>query len=289
MEIQTLRYFLEVAKAGNMTRAAEILHVSQPLLSKCVKELEDELGTQLFIRKSRGIVLTEAGLLLRQRADEIVALAEKTKSEFRALDDLIGGDIHIGCAEADGFKYFVRLICDLQKKYPRVVYHLYSGDSELTTYKLDRGLLDFVILSHANIDLKKYNRVTLPAKNRWGVIMRKDSVLAEKSEITRADIVDIPIICSRQGLDEELFDWIGETKLNIVATCDLIFNASIMVREGFGCLLGYDKIINTDNNELCFRPLSPAQESPMHIIWKKHQTFTPVAKVLLKSLNAVKN
>ena len=283
MNSQTLRHFLEIARTENMTRAAEILHVSQPLLSKQLLELEDELGKKLFNRKSRGIELTEEGLLLKQRAEEVVGLENKILDEFKALDDLIGGDIHIGCAEADGFKYFVRILAELQKKYPRVRCHLYSSDSASTTDKLDRGLLDFAIIAHGNIDLKKYEYVTLPAENRWGLIMRRDSALAAKAEIRREDLLGIPLICSRQGLNEELLEWLGGVceNLNFVATCDLIFNASIMVREGFGYLLGYDGIIFTgEGSELCFRPLEPPQVSPMHIIWKKRHAFTPIAKAL---------
>lgn len=284
MELRVLKYFLEIAKNGNMTRAAEILHVVQPTLSKQIQELEDELGKQLFIRSRKGLTLTEEGVLLRERAAEIVALADKTAEEFKTFDDIIGGDIHIGCAEADGFKYFVRILKTLQKKYPRVRCHLYSSDSESTTDKLDRGILDFAIIAHGNIDLKKYNYATLPTKNIWGLIMRKDSPLAKKEKILREDLLNIPLICSRQGMEEELLEFFGEVKneLNIVATCDLIYNPSIMVRENFGYALGYDKIISDD--ELCFRPLEPLQVSPMHIIWKKYAAFTPISKKLMEEI-----
>ncbi len=284
MEFRTLRYFLEVARTGNMTRAAENLHVTQPTLSKQIKELEGELDRQLFNRTNVGIILTEEGLLLKQRAEEIVGLERKTVTEIKSLDDVIGGDIHIGCAEADGFKYFARILNELQKKYPRARYHLYSSDSATTTDKLERGLLDFAIIAHGNIDLKKYNRATLPTENRWGLIMRRDSELASKAEIRREDLLGIPLICSRQGLDEELLEWLGEIsdRLNIVATYDMAFNAAILVREGFGSLLGYDKIIFTgEGSELCFRPLVPAQTSPMHVIWKKRRALTPISKMLI--------
>ena len=284
MELRVLKYFLEIAKNGNMTRAAEILHVVQPTLSKQIQELEDELGKQLFIRNRKGLTLTEEGALLRERAAEIVALADKTAEEFKSLDEILGGDIHIGCAEADGFKYFVRILKTFQKKYPRVRCHLYSSDSESTTDKLDRGILDFAIIAHGNIDLKKYNYATLPTKNIWGLIMRKDSPLAQKEKILREDLLNIPLICSRQGMEEELLEFFGELKneLNIVATCDLIYNPSIMVRENFGYALGYDKIISDE--ALCFRPLEPLQVSPMHIIWKKYAAFTPISKKLMEEI-----
>ncbi len=287
MDIKTLTNFLEISRTGNMTRAAEVLHIAQPALSKQMQELEDELGKKLFNRKSRGLSLTEEGLLLKQRAAEIIELVHKTENEFKSLDEVTGGDIHIGCAEADGFKYFVRVLNELKKNYPRVRFHLYSSDSDSTTDKLDRGLLDFAIIAHGNIDLTKYNYATLPTKNLWGLIMRKDFPLAHNEKITRADILKIPLICSRQGLSEELLGWLGDDreKIKIAATYDMIFNASIMVKENIGCALGYDKIIYTgDDSELCFRPLSPAQESPMHIIWKKHKIFTPIAKLLMQHL-----
>ena len=284
MELRVLKYFLEIAKNGNMTRAAEILHVVQPTLSKQIQDLEDELGRKLFTRSRKGLTLTEEGLILKERAAEIVALADKTAEEFKSLDEIVGGDIHIGCAEADGFKYFVRILKELQKKYPRLRCHLYSSDSESTTDKLDRGILDFAIIAHGNIDLKKYNFATLPTKNIWGLLMRKDSPLAQKDKILREDLLNIPLICSRQGLDEELLKFFGEYKndLNIVATGDLLYNPSVMVKENFGYALGYDKIISDD--ELCFRPLEPLQVSPMHIIWKKNKTFAPISKMLMKEI-----
>lgn len=284
MELRVLKYFLEIAKNGNMTRAAEILHVVQPTLSKQIQDLEDELGKQLFIRSRKGLTLTEEGAILQERAAEIVALANKTLDEFKSFDEIIGGDIHIGCAEADGFKYFVRIMQELQKKYPRVRFNLYSSDSESTTDKLDRGILDFAIIAHGNINLKKYNYATLPVKNIWGLIMKKNSPLAQKNKILREDLLNIPLICSRQGLEEELLEFFGEMKneLNIVATGDLLYNPSIMVKENFGYALGYDKIISDD--ELCFRPLEPLQVSPMHIIWKKYAAFTPAAKKLMEEI-----
>ncbi len=232
--------------------------------------------------------MTEEGMIFKQRAAEIVALADKTAEEFKSFDEIIGGDIYIGCAEADGFKYFVRILKELQKKYPRVRCHLFSSDSDSTTDKLDRGILDFAIIAHGNIDLKKYNYATLPTKNIWGLLMKKDSPLAQKNKILREDLLNIPLICSRQGMNEELLDFFGEMKndLNIVATYDMMFNAAIMVRENFGYALGYDKIISSD--EICFRPLEPLQVSPMHIIWKKYAAFTPISKILMEEILGIR-
>ncbi len=281
MEIRTLKYFSEIAETGNFTRAAENLHVSQPTLSKQISELEKELGKKLFRRKSAGIELTDEGIFLKERATEILNIAEKTAEEFKTMDEISGGDIHIGCAEADGFKFFVRAADELKKIYPRLRFHLYSSDSDSTTDKLDRGILDFAIIAHGNINLSKYDFVTIPTENRWGLIIRRDNPLAEKEEIFREDLIKIPLICSRQGLNEELLKFLGDfrEKLRIVATYDMMFNASIMARENFGCLLGYEKIVDTGkDSELKFVPLSPVQVSTMHIIWKKHGVFTPIAE-----------
>lgn len=286
MEIRVLRYFLEVARRGGLTKASAHLHVSQPTLSRQLKELEEELGKKLFIRSNYSIHLTEEGLLLKKRAEDILGMVDKVADEFKSLGTVSGGDIHIGCAESEGFARFVKAIKDLQTDYPRIRYHLYSSDSESVTEKLDRGLLDFAIIAHEP-DRGKYNSLAIPYKNRWGLILRCDDVLAGKKSIQKDDLIGLPLICSRQGLDEELMAWLGEAQdnLNIVATYDMIFNASIMVKGRFGYVLGYDKIIATgEDSELCFRPLSPQHKSPMYVIWRKYNAFTPVALLLLEAM-----
>ncbi|MBR2216418.1 MAG: LysR family transcriptional regulator [Selenomonadaceae bacterium] len=286
MEIRVLRYFLEVARRGGLTKASAHLHVSQPTLSRQLKELEEELGKKLFVRSNYSIHLTEEGLLLKKRAEDILGMVDKVADEFRSMGAVSGGDIHIGCAESEGFAKFVKIIKGLQADYPRIRYHLYSSDSESVTEKLDRGILDFAIIAHEP-DRSKYNSLPIPYKNRWGLILRRDDVLAEKEAIQKDDLAALPLICSRQGLDEELMAWLGETqdRLNIVATYDMIFNASIMAKEGFGYVLGYDKIIATgEDRALCFRPLAPLQESSMYVIWRKYNAFTPVALLLLEEM-----
>ena len=286
MELRVLRYFLEIAREENVTHAAQRLHVSQPTLSRQIKELEDELGKKLFTRSNYSIKLTEEGMLLRKRAEDILEMADKTLAEFKSLDEINGGDIHIGCAESNGIVHFIRIIKSMREKYPRIRYHFYSSGTDAVNERLDRGLLDFAIIVQ-EVDLSKYNYLRVPASDQWGLIMRKYSPLAEHSCIHLNDLMDIPLILSRQAMGEEMPKWFGEMqdKLNIVATYDLLFNTSVMVREGLGYVLGFDGLVNTGpDSDLCFLPLEPALTSPMHIIWKKYQVFSPVASLLLDEL-----
>ena len=286
MELRVLRYFLEVAREENVTHAAQRLHVSQPTLSRQIKALEDELGKKLFTRSNYSIKLTEEGILLRKRAEDILEMADKTLAEFKSLDEINGGDIHIGCAESNGIAHFIRIIKSMQVKYPRIRYHFYSGGTDAVNERLDRSLLDFAIVIQ-EVDLSKYNYLKMPSLDHWGLIMRKDSPLAEHSCIHLNDLMNIPLILSRQAMREEMPRWFGESqdKLNIVATYDLLFNTSVMVREGFGYVLGFDGLVNTGpDSDICFRPLEPTLESPMYIIWKKYQMFTPAASLLLEEL-----
>lgn len=286
MELRVLRYFLEVAREENVTHAAQRLHVSQPTLSRQIKELEGELGKKLFTRSNYSIKLTEEGMLLRKRAEDILDMADKTLAEFKSLDEVNGGDIHIGCAESNGIAHFIRVIKAMQERYPRIRYHFYSSDTDAVYDRLDRGLLDFAIIVQ-EIDLSKYNYLKIPSLDQWGLIMRKDSALAEHSCIHLNDLMGIPLIISRQAMREEMPRWFGEAqdRLNIVATYDLLFNTSVMVREGFGYVLGFDGLVNTGpDSDICFRPLEPMLGSSMYIIWKKYQMFTPAASLLLEEL-----
>ncbi len=286
MEIRVLRYFLKIAQEENITKAAGLLHISQPTLSRQIKELEDELGKKLFIRSNYSIKLTEEGVLLRKRAEDILEMVDKTTAEFKCLDEISGGDIHIGCAESQGIHHFVHCAFKLRKKYPNIRFHFYSSGTDGVSERLSKGLIDFAIIVQ-EVDLAKYNYLKIPFKDSWGLIMRKDSPLSKKTVIQLEDLLNIPLITSRQSLTEDLPKWFGDAqaKLNIIATYDLIFNATILTKEGLGYTLGFDKLISTgENSELCFRPLKPVLETPMYIIWKKYQVFTPVADLLLGEL-----
>ncbi|MGU3393671.1 LysR family transcriptional regulator [Priestia sp. D51] len=291
MEIRVLRYFLTVAREGNITKAADVLHVTQPTLSRQLKDLEQELGKKLFIRSSHSIILTDEGMLLRNRAEEIVNMVDKLEAEFRSMEETIGGDIYIGGGETEAMKHIARVAKDVQLRYPNIRYHLYSGNEEDITERLDKGLLDFGILIQP-ADISKYNYLNIPAKDVWGVVMRRDSPLALKESIQAADLLNAPLICSRQAMKQtfsknEFSDWFGEDfhKLNIVTTYNLAYNAAIMVEEGIGYAITLDKIVNTTtNSNLCFKPLQPRLESGLNIVWKKHHVLSAAADAFLKEL-----
>ncbi|MCY8232464.1 LysR family transcriptional regulator [Priestia endophytica] len=291
MELRVLRYFLTVAREGNITRAADFLHVTQPTLSRQLKELEQELGKKLFVRSSHSIILTDEGMLLRKRAEEIVHMVDKVEAEFGSMEETVSGDVYIGGGETDAMKQIARVVKDLQLSYPNIRYHLYSGNEEDVTDRLDRGLLDFGILIQP-ADLSKYNYVNIPTKDVWGVVMRKDSPLAVKNTIQAMDLLNVPLICSRQAMKQtysknEFADWFGEDfdKLNVVTTYNLAYNAAIMVEEGIGYAITLDKIVNTSSDSnLCFKPLEPRLESGLNIVWKKHQVFSVAADMFFKKM-----
>lgn len=287
MEIRVLRYFLAVAKEENISRAAEILYITQPTLSRQLIELEEELGKKLFIRGTRKITLTEEGMLLKKRAEEIISLIEKTEAEVSSSDESISGEIYIGGGESEGIRIVAQAAKQLQKEYPNIKYYLSSGNAEDIVEKLDKGLFDFGILT-GTPDVRKYNFIKLPFKDTWGLLMRKDNILAQKNSIKAEYLADVPIFCSRQSeAQKEISQWAGKNidELNIIGTYNLIYNASIMVEEGIGCALCLDKIIKTDNRSLlCFKPLEPKLESELYFVWKKSQIFSKAAKKFIEKL-----
>ena len=291
MEIRVLRYFLTIAREGSITSAAEQLHITQPTLSRQIKDLEDELGQKLFHRSSHSMKLTQEGFIFRQRAEEIVAMVDKTSAEFLSMDKPIAGDIYIGGGETLAVSLIADLISKLRTEYPDIRYHLYSGNEADVTERLDRGLLDFgILVQPANVT--KYDYIHLPAEDIWGVVMRKDSPLAKKKAIAKADIIDLPLIFSRQVLNTKsernaFVDWFGDDfdKLNIVTTFNLMYNAALMVKSGVGYAVSIDGIVNTDSeSDLCFRPLMPKMTSGLDLIWKKYQAFSPAAEMFLEKL-----
>ena len=225
-------------------------------------------------------------MLLRRRAEDILDMVDKTAEEFKALGEISGGDIHIGCAESDGIRHLARRIKVVQAQYPRIRVHLYSGDRSDLAERLEQGLLDFAVLVESN-DLSKYNYLPLPGADAWGVILRKDHPLAEQEAVVPEDLLDVPLICPRQGLQKELSDWFQEKvdRLNIVATCNLAYNGGVLTREGLGCLLSFDKLTDTGpDSPLCFRPLMPPLYSKLFFAWKKYAVFSPAAEVLLSAM-----
>lgn len=286
MEIRILRYFLEIAREGNMTRAAEYLHVSQPTLSKQMKELEMELGKKLFRRSSNSVSLTNEGMLLRKRAEDILDMVDKTTNEFRTLDDITGGEIRIGCAETHQIKYLARVIKKFQKEYPLFRYHLFSGNTEQVTERLDKGLFDFAIIVEPP-DLSKFNYLEIPETNIWGVLMKKNSLLAQKERIHIEDLFGLQLICSEQAMREDIPRWCGEKVDNLLlsGSVNLFYNGSVFVKEGLGYMLTFDHLVNIGtDSDFCFRPLEPVLETKTYVIWKKYQMFTPIAERLLEML-----
>ena len=287
MELRVLRYFLAVAREETISGAAEAVHITQPTLSRQMMDLEEELGKTLFLRGKRRILLTEEGVFLRKRAQEILDLVEKTESAFNAADKNIVGEVWIGGGETDAMRLIARAARDLQAKHPHISYHLFSGNAEDVAERLDRGLVDFGIVVEP-ADLSKYDFIKLPVTDIWGVLMRKDSPLAEKQAIRPEDLLGLPLLCSRQPMvRNEISGWMGTNyeKLHIVTTYNLLYNASLMVEEGMGYALCLDKIIRTsEEGPLCFRPLEPRLEVGLDIVWKKHQVFSKAAAEFLSHL-----
>lgn len=287
MEFRVLQYFLAVAREESISGAAEFLHLSQPTLSRQLKDLEQELGKQLFIRGNRKIILTEEGMLLRKRAEEITELVKKAENEISSSDDMLAGDITVGAGETDGNRFLAKAALSLQQEYPLVHFHIISGDRVTVTEALDKGLIDFGLI-FGNVDTKKYDSIKVPYKDIWGVFMRRDAPLASKKTITAEDLMGKRLILSRQAFNNSEFrDFFHctEDKLNIVATYNLLFNGSLMADEGMGYVLGLDKLLNVSgDSNLCFRPLEPRVEASMSIIWKKYQVFSKAAQKFLQKL-----
>ena len=289
MELRVLRYFLAIVREESISKAAEALHLTQPTLSRQIMELEEELGIKLLNRgkNNRKVTLTNEGRLFRKRAEELVELADKMRSEFSAAEGPVSGDIYIGSGETEAMGLIAQTATELQKEYPHIRYHLFSGNAADVTERLDDGLLDFGVLV-GEADMTRYDYLPLPAADVWGVLMRKDSPLAEKSVVTQKDLSEIPLILSRQSLsNNELSGWYGGAfdEFNVVATYNLIYNAALMVSSGFGYAVALDKLVNTTgNSDLCFRPLAPRLEARLSIVWKKHRGFSKAAELFLEKL-----
>ena len=287
MEFRVLQYFLAVAREQSISGAAESLHLSQPTLSRQLKEMEEELGKQLLIRGNRRVTLTEEGMILRKRAEEIVELVKKAENEISLSESVIAGDITVGAGETDGIRFLIMAADSLQKEYPMVHFHIVSGDMATVLEDLDRGLIDFGLIFD-EVDTSKYEHISVPYNDVWGVLMQRDSPLAEKKTISAEDLIDKPLIISRQAFQKaefcDFFPCVPE-KLNIAATYNLLFNGSLMVEEGMGYAICFDKIINvTGESKLCFRPIKPKIEASMSIVWKKYQVVTKAAEKFLQKL-----
>lgn len=225
-------------------------------------------------------------MLLRKRAEDILEMVDKTAGEFKALDNITGGEVHIGCAESHQIKYLAQTIKAFKEKYPLFRYHLTSGNTEQVAERLDRGLIDFAVIVEPP-NLSKYNFLEVPETNTWGLVMKKDDVLSKKEKICVDDLIGLDLICSAQAMQADIPRWCGEKAdlLHLSGTINLAYNGSVFVKEGLGSMLSFDKLADTSaDSELCFRPLDPPLETKMYVIWKKYQVFTPIAELLLDEL-----
>ena len=290
MELRVLNYFLTVVREGNFSRAAEKLHLSQPTLSRQIKDMEDEYGKVLLIREPRRVLLTEDGELLRRRAEEILSLVEKTEGELLSNDRSISGDIRIGAGESVNFRLVMQVAKEFRNTYPDIRFHIISGDGETTLHRLDRGLIDFGYV-YGDLDPAKYHQLSLPARDRWVVLMNNQDELAQKETIASADLHNRPLLLSRQTLSpsthgDELLDWLGKPleELHIAGSYTLLYNASLMAREGLGYALSFENIINTKGSDICCRPLKPEIFAQPFIAWKKNQVFSKASQKFLEAL-----
>ncbi len=286
MDLRVLRYFMAVAREESISGAAEYLHLSQPTLSRQLMDLEKELGKPLFIRGSRRITLTEQGSLLRKRASEILDLVEKTTNELTATEEAVAGDIYIGGGESNALRQLATTAKEFRDANPQVQFHLFSGNAVDVGERLDKGLLDFGIMMGPR-DLKKYDRVKLPGVNVWGVLMFSGHPLTEKELIRPEDLWDIPLLVSQQAAQSTRFaQWFHRDyeELNIAATYNLVFNASLMAEAGLGCALTYEGLVNTAGRELCFRPLAPRLEDELYLVWKRFQVFSKASERFLTAV-----
>lgn len=280
MELKTLQNFLTIAREENMTKAADILHITQPTLSRQIKSLEDELGQKLFIRHSFHIELTEAGILLRKQAEDLLSMANKITDSFQSLDDISGGDLYFGLAESYQVGFLAEFIKDFKIKYPNLKYHITSGDTEQVLEKLEKGILDFAAIVEKP-DFNKYNVVSFPEADKWVAVVSSSHRLASKSFITPKDLIGIPLFCSAQSWKKDIPGWAGKLfpELTLEGSFRLSYNGSLFAKKGLGCLLTFDKLIDTsEGSGLKAIPLSPALLTPMYLIWKKQQVFSPIAE-----------
>lgn len=288
MEIKILRAFLAVAHEQSISGAARVLHISQPSLSRQIMELEEEVGATLFLRGNRKITLTEQGMLLRKRAEQIVDLVRKTEDELAATEGTVSGAVRIGAGETHAFRTVAQSVQDLSERYPEIRFNLFSGNAEDVMERLDKGLVDFGVLIEP-YDVSKYDYIRLPAQDVWGVIMRKDSPLAALESVQAQDLRNLPLICSRQALGGgQLSSWFKTDygKLNLVSAYNLLYNASLLAEAGLGYVLCIDNILNTTGeSSLCFRPLKPALTSQVNLVWKKYQIFSKASELFLNHIS----
>lgn len=286
METRVLRYFLTVAQEENITKAAELLHTSQSNVSKQLAALEEMLGQKLFLRGSRRIVLTEEGMFLRKRAQEIIELTDRTENDMKSLNRTVRGTVHIGGVETHCMKLIGKSIASLSSLHPQIRFDFFSGSIIELTDMLNKGLLDFALLV-GPIDMQEYNYIKMPVTDRFGILLRKDCPLAEKTFIKPEDIKEYPVWVAHQQLGANvLSSWLGcdVESLNIVASFNLITTPAMMIDSGIGMAFTFDRLVNTEGTNLCFRPLEPKVEAELYLVWKKYDMFTKAGEIFLQQI-----
>lgn len=286
MDIRIMEYYLAVVREGNISAAAEALHVSQPALSRQIRDLEEELGVTLFERGSRRIKLTEEGMILRRRAEEMVRLMQMTESEISQAHQSLSGEIHIGAGESQAFHVLSQIAGEIHREYPDVCFTVTSGDTEDLMDQLSNGLIDIALI-FTDYDRSLYQGIRLPERDRLGVLMRRDSELAKKEQISSADLLGLPLIVPRAAMPLLSSDPLSG-KLNIVTVYNLIYNASLFVEDGVGYAIGFDGLINVSGDTpLAFRPLKKTLAQQGTVIWKKYELFSPAVNLFLDRLKKV--
>lgn len=277
MELRTLRYFLAVAREENMTEAANVLHVTQPTLSRQIADLERELGVELFERTNRSCALTGDGMRLRQRAEEILALVDQTESEMGDQGLGIAGNIRIGAGETQAMSYVLDTFAALRRDYPAVTIELYTGNADATEERLERGLLDFALLLEP-VNLEKYEWVRIPQTDRAGVTVASDGPWGKLDLLTPVDLAKMPLLLSSRTSNKaiDLVAWSDGTldleALDVVGHFDLIGNASHLIRSGTACAMGIDHLLQVDaSSQMRFVPLDPPIEIASYLVWKKYR------------------
>ena len=287
MELRVLKYFLAVAREENITKAAALLHLTQPTLSRQLMQLEEELGVQLFRRSRYHIELTEDGMLLRRRAQELVDLAEKTTREFTMRETELMGEIAIGAGETQSMSFLSRAMVSFRERYPKVTFRIFSATADDVKERLDTGLLDMGLLTEP-VDVGRYAFCRMKERDRWGVLVRLDSPLAGLDSVTPDDLEQVPLIISvRERVQRELANWFGDRweRLQIAASFNLILNAANMVRYGVGTALSFD--LNFSFDDLRFIPLSPTMDTGTVLVWKKDQVLTPAVEAFHQHIKNV--
>ncbi len=285
MNIRVLRYFIEIVREGNISSAAHRLHISQPALSRQIMDLETTLGVTLFERGHRQIKLTQEGYYLYERAQEITALVDKTTYHLQS-NSVVSGTLDIGAGESSALMPLMDVLAQILRYYPEVRVNLTSGDSTAIRQQVGQGSLEFgVVMGHEN--LLNYNSLTLPAQNRWGILMRRTEPLAAKPVITPGDLLGLSLLTSVQSRVQDTFrDWAGDliNQYNFVGNYNLLYNAELLVKAGAGMALAYDGIANLYDQDLVFRPLAPALTDANILIWNKDHQLPNVAQLFLKLL-----